>query len=66
MFFFRPKCHVLSNGAIVFAVSLILCTRKLIKLFTETLLSFNYHFQHIGINLQENKSHHSKERNILI
>ncbi len=56
----RPKFHALSNGALVFAVSLILCTEKLIKLFTETVLAFNLHFQNIGINLQENKVHHSK------
>jgi hypothetical protein len=34
---FRPKFHVLSNGALVFGVSLILCTGKWIKVFTETL-----------------------------
>jgi hypothetical protein len=31
-----------------------LCTGKWIKLFTETVLAFNQHFQHIGLNLQEN------------
>jgi hypothetical protein len=35
----RPKCHVLSNGALVFAVSIIFCTGKLIKLFAETALA---------------------------
>jgi hypothetical protein len=39
--------HVLSNGALVFAVSLILCTGKWIKLFTEKELEFNLYFQHI-------------------
>jgi hypothetical protein len=32
--------HVLSNGAIVFPISPILCTGEYIKLFTETLLAF--------------------------
>jgi hypothetical protein len=55
--------HVLSNGALVFTISLIiLCTGKWIELFAETLLAFNLHFQLIGINLQENQVHHSKER----
>jgi hypothetical protein len=31
-----PKCHALSNGPLVFAVSEILCTGKWSKLFTET------------------------------
>jgi hypothetical protein len=60
------KFHVLSNGALVFAVSLILCTGKWRKLFTEALLAFNLHFQHMGLNLQENKVHHSQEREILV
>jgi hypothetical protein len=35
--------HVLSNGALVFAVSLILCsTGKWIELFAETLLAFKF------------------------
>jgi hypothetical protein len=42
-----PKFDVHSNGALVFAVSLILCTGKWIKHFTETVLAFNLHFQHI-------------------
>jgi hypothetical protein len=42
----RPKCHALSNGAIVSTVSKILCTGKRIKLFTETVLAFNLYFQY--------------------
>jgi hypothetical protein len=60
----RPEFHVLSNGALAFAVRLILCTGKWIKHFTETVLAFNLHFQHIGLNLQEYKVHHSKEPEI--
>jgi hypothetical protein len=42
-----PKFHVLSNGALLSAISLILCTGKMIKLFTETVLgAFKVHFQH--------------------
>jgi hypothetical protein len=58
----RLKFHVLSNCVLVFDVSLILCTGKWIKLFTETVLAFNLHFQHIGLNIQEKQVHHSKER----
>ncbi len=36
------------------------------KLFTETVFAFNLHFQHIGLNLQENQVHHSKECKILV
>jgi hypothetical protein len=61
-----PKFHVLSNGALAFGVSLILCTGKWIKHFTETVLAFNLHFQQLGLNLDENKVHHSKERTILV
>ncbi len=42
----RPELPVLSNGALSFAVSLILCTGKWIQLFTETDLAFNLHFQY--------------------
>jgi hypothetical protein len=59
----RPEFHVLSNGALASAVSLILCTGKWTKHFTEADLAFNLHFQHIGLDLQENQVHHSKERN---
>jgi hypothetical protein len=62
----KPKFNALSNGALVTAVSLILCTEKWIKLFTENLFAFNMHFQHIGLNLDENQVHHSKERGILV
>jgi hypothetical protein len=44
-----PKFHVLSNGALVFALSLILCTGKWIQLFTDIVLAFSLHFQHIGL-----------------
>jgi hypothetical protein len=60
----RPKFHVIPNGALVFAASPIFCTRKWIELFTETLLAFSLHFQHIGLNLEENKVHYSKESKI--
>jgi hypothetical protein len=62
----RPTFYVLSNGALVFHVSLILCTGKWIQLLTETLLAINLHFQHIGLNLQGKQIHHSKERIILV
>jgi hypothetical protein len=64
----RPEFHVLSNGELLFGVSLILCTEEWIQLFTETVLAFNLHFQHIHIgtyiefNVQGNQVHHSKER----
>jgi hypothetical protein len=51
----RPDFHVISNGALAFAVSQILCTGKWIKLFTGSVLAFNLHFQHVGINLHEIK-----------
>jgi hypothetical protein len=59
----RPKFHVISNGGLVFGVSLILilCRGKWTKIFTETVLASNLYFQHIGLNLQENQVHHSKE-----
>jgi hypothetical protein len=60
----RPKFYVLSNGALVFGVSLVLCTGKWIQLFTETVLAINLHFQHIKLNLQENQVYHSKELKI--
>ncbi len=44
------KFHVLSNGAFVFGTSLILCTGKWIKLFTETVLEFSLLFQRIDIS----------------
>jgi hypothetical protein len=50
MLYSWQELYVLWNGAIVFAVSLILCTRKLI---TKIVLAFNLHFQHIGLSLQE-------------
>jgi hypothetical protein len=31
----RPKCHALSNGALIFAASSVLCTGKWMQLFTE-------------------------------
>ncbi len=55
--------HVFSKGTLVLAVSLILCTGKWIKLFTKTVHAFNLH---IGLNLQENQVHHSKERQMLV
>jgi hypothetical protein len=60
----KPKFPVISNG--VFRVSLILCTGKSIKLFTEAVLAFNLHVQHIELNLQENRVHHSKELKMLV
>ncbi len=61
-----PGFHALSNGALVFAVSQILCTGKWRKLITEAVLAFNLHFQHIGLSFQENQVHHSKERGIIV
>jgi hypothetical protein len=43
----RPVSHVLSNGALAFAVSQILCTVKWRKPFTKTVSAFNLHFQHM-------------------
>jgi hypothetical protein len=58
-----PKFRALSTGALLFAISLILCTGKWIELFRENEdLAFNLNFQHIGLNLRENQVHHSKER----
>jgi hypothetical protein len=57
--------YVLSNSALVSAVILILCTGKWIKPFTKNVRAFNLHCKHIGLNLQENKMHHSKERKTL-
>jgi hypothetical protein len=62
----RPKLYVLSNGALIFGVSLILYTGKWIKLFTETVLAFNLHLTYIRLNLQENQVPHSKESYILV
>ncbi len=42
----RPEFPVLSNGALVFGVCLILCIGKWRKHFTETVVKFNRHFQH--------------------
>ncbi len=44
----------------------ILCAGKWIKVFTKTVFEFNLHFQHIGLTLQENQVHHSKERKLLV
>ncbi len=48
MLFLDHYFNVLSNGALVFAVSLILCLGKWIKLFTETGIciqpQFSFHF----------------------
>jgi hypothetical protein len=63
----RSKFNVLSNGALCFAVSLIVCKIKWIKLFTETVIPFKLQFQHIGlISLQENQVHFSKGRIIRV
>ncbi len=62
----RPKFHALSNGELAFALSLILCAWKWIKLFTEIVLGVNLHFQQLGLNLNENQVHNSKEPYILV
>jgi hypothetical protein len=63
----RPEFHDLSNGAIFFAMRLILCTGKWEWIeFAETVLVLNRHFQHIWLSLQENQVQHSKERNIFV
>jgi hypothetical protein len=49
MLFLDQKCHVLSNGALVFAESLISCTADWIKLFTGTVLALNLYFMHIRL-----------------
>jgi hypothetical protein len=59
---FRPEFHALSNGALVTAVSLILCTGKWIQHFTETVLASNLHFSIYDSTYRDNKVHHSKER----
>jgi hypothetical protein len=59
----RPGFHALSNGALAFAASQILCgTGKWSKLFTGSVLAFNLYFQQLGLNLQGQKVHHCKER----
>jgi hypothetical protein len=62
----RPEFHVLSNGALDFAVSMKLCTGASdISIHRNcTLLAFNLNLQHIGRNLQENQVDHLKERKI--
>ncbi len=63
--YLRPQFHVLSNGALVFAVSLILCTKKWVKLFAKTVIAFNSILAY-RTDLTENQVHHSKEPSILI
>ncbi len=58
------KFHVLSNGVLAFAVSLILCTGIWKKLFTEALLAFKLNSQNISLNFQGKQVHHLKERDI--
>jgi hypothetical protein len=60
-FTFFPMVHLL-----LLVVGYHVLTGNWRKHFTETVLAFNLHFQHIGLNLQENKVHHSKEREILV
>ncbi len=43
----RPELNVLSNGALVLAVSLIVSTVKWIRLLTEAVLAILLHFQRI-------------------
>jgi hypothetical protein len=57
----KPEFHVLSNSSLDFTASLILYIGKWIKSLIETVLAFNLHFQHIGLNLQENQVNHLKE-----
>jgi hypothetical protein len=40
----------------LFDVSLILCTGKCLKLFTETVHALNLHFKHIGLSIEENSA----------
>jgi hypothetical protein len=40
--------------------------RRTDKKFTETVLAVSLHFQHIGLNLQENQVHHSKEHKTVL
>jgi hypothetical protein len=46
----RPEFHALSNGALVFADSRILCTGKWIQVFAETVHAFNLNFQELGLH----------------
>jgi hypothetical protein len=62
----RPNFHVLSNGALVSGASRRLCTGQWGKLFTEPVPTINLHFRYIGLNLQENQVHNSKEQKILV
>jgi hypothetical protein len=39
---------------------------KMDKTFTETVFAFSMRFQHIGLDLQENQAHNSKEPKILV
>ncbi len=61
----RPVFHALSNGALVFAVSRILCTGKWRKLFTETLLAFNLTFSAYMTQLTEEKCTNRRSLKVL-
>jgi hypothetical protein len=58
----RPKMYVLSNGAIIFAVSLKLCKGKWTKLLIKPVLAFNPQILHNRSHpqLTGNKVHPSK------
>jgi hypothetical protein len=60
----RLDQHSVSNSAIAFAASLILCigTGKWKTLFTKAVLAFKVHFQDIEVNSQVNQVQHLKER----
>jgi hypothetical protein len=50
-----PEFQALSNCTIVFALSLILCTGKSIKRFTDIILAFNLHFSIKDWNYRKTK-----------
>jgi hypothetical protein len=62
----RPKAPLLSNGALAFGLTSILCTGKRIKLFAGTELAFNLQFQHLCFKLRKNQVHRSKEPEMLV
>ncbi len=65
----RPEFPVLSNGngALVFAVSVILFLgKRVLNTIHGKSACINLHLQHTELNLQENQVHHSKERKMLV
>jgi hypothetical protein len=62
----RSVFHFLSNGALFFAVSLILCTGKIDAAIRRDCACIQPPFSANITNLQENQVHHSKDREIKV